>query len=355
MLNKSVISMAIFAAFGKVACAQSSLTLYGTLDVGMQAIRSGAATNGSIYKLIDSAATPSNFGIQGREDLGGGMSVIFDLDAAISPATGAGEKPAVSGTVTSTTAPASLFNHNAWVGLKSDFGTLTLGRNFTATLSALLNDNAILSGPDTGWVTTTTAQGIQNDYWNSNQIKYESPGWSGFSFQAAYVPGGNAGDFRQGTNYGGSVAFHTGDLLLTAGGQYDNDNVDSDKNVNWNFVTASYTTGSFRLTAGYDRVNNAGDVVGWVGSRLWTVGGSYYVTPDFGLAAQYFSVKTMSNGSSSNQIVLNANYQISKRTSVYVLAGHTQNGSNPIMVIDPTPSAAYGNATGIAIGMEHQF
>jgi predicted porin len=67
------------------AQAQSSVTIYGILDSsvryssGLDAAYAGSATNTTA--INSGVNTTSRFGFRGTEDLGGGLSAIFNLES----------------------------------------------------------------------------------------------------------------------------------------------------------------------------------------------------------------------------------------------------------------------------------
>ncbi|MCS6766441.1 MAG: porin [Candidatus Protistobacter heckmanni] len=385
-MKKSLIALAACGLCAGVA--QAQVTVYGTMDLSMQSINNAAAAGnatsaGSAFKMNSSTTNTSNFGIRGVEDIGGGLMTIFDLEAQLAANTGAAPGTANYGTTTTlstTGATSNLFSRGAYVGLKSNsWGTVTLGRNYTSAFISKINSNAIITGPNTGLVTATAAQGLANDYWNNNQVKYESPVMNGFSFAVNYAADGIAGDNSQGTNMGGSLTWSGNGLTISAGGQQDKGATgtyiaaaggtsfsDVGKSVKWYFANVSYAWDKFRIVAGWDSVKNpdsaggaalgnAGAYAAWLDSRLLTVGASYQATPQLGFAAQYYAVKLTSDGTISSQTILNADYKFSKRTSAYALVGFAKNKSLSLMPIYGTVAAANTNSTGVAVGLLHRF
>ncbi|MBU9457560.1 porin [Burkholderia multivorans] len=305
--------------------------------------------------FLEGVGQTSNFGMIGTEDLGSGLAAIFRLESKINLANGAGGAAVNSGAYrTSTT---GLFSRAAYVGLKSNsVGTLTLGRNYTPAILAVYNVNAIPVGINTGIGTNMAPQGLGNDFWNSNQIRYDSPEFGGFSMMVNYTfsPDPNAENSNRGRNWGGSITYRRSGLKLTAGHQQDND-VASDHSLNWSVITAAYTYRHLELTAGYDRVKNPWRIAGWVDSRLWTLGAAYTLQPDLILASQYFNVRDTNAGSTSSQWVLNCRYALSKSTALYITATRTNNRAIAIMPLYNTEGTAYASATSVAIGMQHNF
>ena len=106
-MKKSLFAIAAVGAFAGAAQAQSSVTVYGILDVGFQSATSktagvpnavaGAAGNNQAINTYNtgsttgttfgqSAETTSRLGFRGTEDIGGGTSAFFTLETTLAPA-----------------------------------------------------------------------------------------------------------------------------------------------------------------------------------------------------------------------------------------------------------------------------
>ena len=85
-MKKSLIALAVMAAAG-AASAQSSVTLFGVVDATCPAARAASATR---FQLTNSGYNSSRLGFRGTEDLGGGMSASFWLEAGVNNDNGTG-------------------------------------------------------------------------------------------------------------------------------------------------------------------------------------------------------------------------------------------------------------------------
>ncbi|MDO9200708.1 MAG: porin, partial [Hydrogenophaga sp.] len=112
-MKKSLIAIAVLTVAG-AASAQSSLNLYGVADVWVGKTKNGDTQLGS------GGLAGSRLGFKGTEDLGGGLKAHFNLEQAISLDTGANVEAG------------SAFSRQANVGLSGGFGTVKLGRSFSA-------------------------------------------------------------------------------------------------------------------------------------------------------------------------------------------------------------------------------
>ena len=112
-MNKHLPCAAIAALFvAGNAHAQSSVTLYGVIDDGLN--YTSNARGHSAFAMVSGDANASNFGLKGAEDLGGGLSAIFTLESGFNASNGA---LSMNGT---------LFSRQAFVGLSSaNYGTFT--------------------------------------------------------------------------------------------------------------------------------------------------------------------------------------------------------------------------------------
>ncbi|MDG4553037.1 MAG: porin [Candidatus Competibacter sp.] len=187
-MKKSAIALAIAAALvGTSAFADT--TLYGSarvsvdytdLDTTYSGLR---AANGSLIPVVkgftawDVVNDSSRLGVRGEEDLGGGLSAIYQYEFGVDVTEGGN------------------FNSNRpkWVGLKgSSWGSVTLGTQWTPYYNVLgvsdvFNNSATTFLQRTGYL--GSIYGTRMD----NSLLYSSPNWSGFGFQAMLVMNGDIG------------------------------------------------------------------------------------------------------------------------------------------------------------------
>ena len=79
-MRKSLVAIALACAF-PAAYAQSSVTVYGILDAGFEALDAGDTT---AYRVQGAGMWSGNrFGFRGSENLGGGYSAIFTLEGRL--------------------------------------------------------------------------------------------------------------------------------------------------------------------------------------------------------------------------------------------------------------------------------
>ena len=126
-MKKSLIALAALGAFAGSAMAQSSVTLYGIIDLGIvKQNRADSATApalggvGVTNKEVNVAqATRSRLGFRGVEDLGGGYQAKFGLEHRLLPDTGA-----------TNTSGGNQFWDKAAVSLVTPMGEIGAGRDY---------------------------------------------------------------------------------------------------------------------------------------------------------------------------------------------------------------------------------
>jgi len=129
--------LAALATVG-AAQAQSSVTVYGLLDMGYMALESnnaGVVRNTSA--ITHGQQSTSRLGFRGTEDLGGGLRANFVTELGLTPteATFSGSTNYANGSTTTSTSAVNssgVDNRLTTLSLAGKFGELTMGRNYTA-------------------------------------------------------------------------------------------------------------------------------------------------------------------------------------------------------------------------------
>ena len=199
----------ILALSGAAAHAQTSITIYGIADAGYVHESGGAA--GSVNKITSGVGSASRIGFRGTEDLGGGLSVLFNLENGHRLDTGEVD------------AAGTIFNRQAFVGIKGKAGMLTLGRQYTPWHQAL----AQVGDP----FSTGYAGGSKNvfpDFGSnvraSNTVMYTTPVISGFIAELAYSAGEQISS-KAGRQMGASLGYAKGPLNLRFAYNHKNNDV----------------------------------------------------------------------------------------------------------------------------------
>uniref|UniRef100_UPI0011842E36 porin n=1 Tax=Paraburkholderia sp. BCC1884 TaxID=2562668 RepID=UPI0011842E36 len=155
-----------------VAHAQSSVTLYGVLDAGIT-YQSNVA--GKSRWSEGTGIDQSLFGLRGSEDLGGGLKAIFTLESGFNLGNGRFSNDG------------GMFNRQAFVGLSSQYGTVTLGRQYDSMV-----DYFALTTANGNWAGYLFSHPYDNDNTDNsfrlnNSVKYTSPDINGLHFGGTYA------------------------------------------------------------------------------------------------------------------------------------------------------------------------
>jgi predicted porin len=156
------------------AFAQSSVTLYGVIDEGIDYTSNSGGHHA--FDLQSGYVQGSRWGLRGTEDLGGGLKTLFELENGFDLNSG---KLGQGGRV---------FGRQAYVGLQSDrFGTVTLGRVYDSVVDFVAPMTAAGSWGGYAFGHPLDNDNTLNSFRINNAIKYTSGTYGGFSFGGLYA------------------------------------------------------------------------------------------------------------------------------------------------------------------------
>ncbi|MFM0478124.1 porin [Paraburkholderia strydomiana] len=364
---------AVAAAGVSLTCgaahAQSSVTLYGIADVGVEHINNTSA-GGAQTREVSGNLSGSRWGLKGAEDLGGGMKAIFQLESGfnINDGTTAQSTRGLGANAATTT---RLFGRQAWVGLSYKGQQLTFGRQ-----NSLLYEQAVAFDP---MGASSRYSVLSLDYAMAGRID-NSAKYTGvfgpLTAQAMYstrydtgygaeVPGAEI----TGRFFSGAVTYAQGPFAASVSYEQRNSNTVATNTGTERRATAaaSYVIGPVKGFAGYRylRASNAflpvNPIVVANGSQasaanLYWAGAQYNVTPAFIITATGYYQDVHSTGADPWLAVLCADYFLSKRTDLYATAGFAHNKDKSALGVNGYGTVAPGyNQTGITIGMRQKF
>ncbi|MBT2336612.1 porin [Variovorax paradoxus] len=363
------------------ATAQSSVTMFGVVDVLVQYGRASGPGGSSKTSLTSGGYNSSRLGFRGTEDLGGGMSASFWLEGFISADDGRAGQAVPAGNQGLTTADGSGFNFNrrATVSLAGSWGELRLGRDYTPSLWNLsvfdpfgnggVGTTLTLLGPAGGLGTGTTlvpagtsTRGVVGRA--SNSINYFLPAnLGGLYGQAGYWMGENlrngAATERDGTGWGARLGYASGPLDVAAG--YSNTSYASTANSG-SFreanIGGSWDFGSFKVLGHYssDRKDSTKPVRG----QGYAVGGSIPIGA--GLIRVSLTRYKMDLGTVSRPrtdlVAVGYIHNLSKRTALYTTYAYARNRDGAAFTLGGSVFVAgvTGKSTsGLDLGIRHAF
>ena len=146
-MKKSLLAVAAMTAFAGAAQAQSSVTVYGILDVGFIGGNTTSSTPTAVTKKTgnqfgSSAEQTSRLGFKGTEDLGNGTQAVFTAEFGLAPTDDilSGNTVSSNSANKTTSSPANmgLQNRQTFVGLhKNGIGQVAVGTQYTGIHNAV--------------------------------------------------------------------------------------------------------------------------------------------------------------------------------------------------------------------------
>ena len=362
-MKKSLIALAVLAASG-AAMAQSSVTLFGVVDA-TYAYGSGKIGGGSVSKsqLTNSGYNSSRLGFRGVEDLGGGLSASFWLEAGINNDNGTGGSNNTNNQASGALANGGglMFNRRSTVSLNGGFGEVRLGRDYTPQFWNL----TVFDPFGTNGVGTTqtlnSSLGGPTTVRASNAIGYFLPGnLGGFYGQAQYYLGENNSRLNTGVS---NVNKKDGNgLALRAG--YANGPINvalaisetkfASGNIQAFNLGGQYDLGVAKIMAHYnsDDIKNGNEGKGFLIGGLIPVGAG-----EVRLAYSTYKIDTVGADPRSNKIALGYVHNLSKRTAVYATYAHVtnKNGAAQALNLSGATTDANAKSNGYDFGIRHSF
>jgi len=357
-------AVAALAAGG--AYAQSSVTLYGVIDAGVEYSNHAQPSSSShdVVRLNSGGMSGSRWGLRGVEDLGGGLKGVFVLESGFSVDTGTSGQSS------------RLFGRQAFVGLSSQYGQLTLGRHQTPFYDFGLNYDPMAIASNY----SITAQAPEFQQRADNSLKYIGT-YGGLTGALLYSFGQNTGaggagevpgNYHLGREMSASLSYTGGPFSV--GAIYDETNVgtlanDSAK-IRRASVAGTYAFGPAKVFAGYRYAHALGGAVlpgaTLAGqalpqanvnvSNLYWLGMGYQLTPALSLTGAAYYQDFRNTGSDPWEFVVSTDYAFSKRTDAYFNMAYTKNKSGSTLgTSSASPNSIGSSGFGTTLGSYNQF
>ena len=384
-MQKKIIALAVAGLVSGAAFAQSNVTIYGIVDMGVVWADADGRNDG--WKIDNGLLSGSRLGFKGEEDLGSGLKAIFTLEYMLMPDVNAavGAAGDWSGTAT----------RQAYVGLKGNMGTVVAGRLQGAGYNFACSHNPVAGGAfDTISKLTGGALllGCGSLGRTNNSVAYISPNWSGFTFEynharvtenanrlysAAYAGLAAGADPAHGTDdayanlvrgnytngpfsaslvwagFEGGKNNTTGALLAAAAQPVDT--------KEWG-IGADYDFGMVKIYGTYqdrdtDKTKAAVPVVSTANGDKWAVGASIPVFKVGSIMVSYADFDADVNGWDADAWTLAYYHSLSKRTTLY--AGYSDVNNSRLNASAAAASSGAprtgGDASMMAFGVRHTF
>ena len=395
-MQKKLIALAVAGAFVAPAAFADSgnVTIYGIMSASYDIVDNGNSVNGVRTSQVNDNA--SRLGFKGSEDLGNGLSAVWQIESSIN-SDGQGAATATTQNTSGSIAQAGALNsRNTFVGLSGKtWGTVILGRHDTPYKLATRSLDVFGDGiADNRSLMGQSGAGTTFDGRQSNVLAYISPAMNGFTVAAAYVAGaegatssgnkkGNAwsamANYSNGPWYGAlayerhNVGNATGSLglgTIAAGTRFASINTTTTAALNladrqehaWK-LGVGYSANNFRVGMAYEKTgddfNGGSDMLG---HHSWYLSGGY----TFGnneVKAAYTSMGQLGNFSNTGakQWAIGLDHNFSKRTKVFALYTKLSNDTQSGFSLTgggnggPQGSAANSDPSAWSFGMKHSF
>ncbi|MBN3852318.1 MULTISPECIES: porin [unclassified Paraburkholderia] len=394
-MNKMWMGIAM-AAVAASAHAQSSVTLYGIVDNGIQ--YETGQPKGHVFGAQSGGWAQSRFGLKGAEDIGGGTKAVFQLESRLNTQNGS-------------LANGSFFEGQATVGLQNDsWGQLKFGNMGSAEISQYSGD--VDPQQTKKYAIGTLVRGRIFSQ-AGNGVEYLSPKMGGFIVQGQYdltnspkwnagTPGSAPGQLGSSTGLGSAQGRTDGiKLSFQSGGLFWQATYDEVRDPNGQFSNVylasrsiltglTYAFGPVVAYVGYQHLSapNASNE-GYFGSATPTalpagtslptavnhewIGAIWQSTPALAITGAVYHANANNGNGNATLFTLGVNYSLSKRTLLYTELGYVRNSSTSNLGLDgglygantnfdPTSASAsstnpnYGKSQfGVIAGIATQF
>ncbi len=312
-MQRSLIIAAALASVGAGAFAQSSVTVYGRLNLTIERQKVGNGPNNWVMQN-----SSSRFGLKGSEDLGGGMKAGFQIEHGFNPATGQPSQTA-------------FWARQSEVNLSGGFGMVRLG-NFTSEAYYATSDYIGMHNHETGTSADAFYAYVGR---NTGKVAYRTPSFGGATVEIAVTEAGANPD----RTIDLAANYDAGPLHLGFG--YEKGNLEAKQFAG----RVLYEMGAFTVGATVQRDTDGfgvgfGNRTNYRFSGMYTMGNTE-LHANFGSAGDYSG---LAGSQKANQYTLGVNQNLSKRTKVYGFF---------TKVADK--GTLYGDFQSLAVGVRHNF
>jgi predicted porin len=331
-MKKSLLALAVLGTFAGVAAAQSSVTLFGIVDLNGRQIKNGSTKQ---YQQVSNSLNSNRLGFRGTEDLGGGLSAGFWIEGAMSNDDG--------------NPTGQTWQRRSTVSLAGRFGEIRLGRDYTpsfwnTTVFDPFGTNGVgsfLNSAGTSAITTATTYVRAN-----NSFGYFLPGNLGGLYGQVQTSLGEGVDANKQTSV--RIGWAGGPINIAAS----TGKTDLATEYTHNNIAGSWNAGFANFMAQYD-TQEAG-----AAERVMYLVGVIVPVGQHELKFSYVNSKGDGplNGVDADQFALGYVYNLSKRTAMYGHYAQLKNKGGAAFTVGAGPgSALNAKSTGYEVGLRHSF
>lgn len=330
--NRSVLAGAVLGLATLGAQAQSSVQIYGLIDMSVGSTKAPGGT--SVTGVDSGKMSTSYYGFSGNEDLGGGLSAQFKLEGFFRGDTG--EQGRFTGD--------AQFARTTSVGLShKNLGTVSLGRTTTQLFVSTLLFNAFGDSfgysPSIRHYFSSGAGSVTGDTGWNDSVAYSSPNLGGFRFgttiatKESTAGTGNGGNWSVGMSYSGSGPFAAS--LVHQNVKKDAAGATPDTTTSQ--LGASYDFGVAKAFLQYGQIKNT-----TLSTSTKITGAGVRVPVGAGAVVAQYSAMNPSASADRKTLSLGYLHTLSRRTELYA-----------VLMSDKLDGLSSGG--GYSLGMRHRF
>jgi len=340
-MKKSLLALAVLTAVAGAAQAQSSVTLYGKIDLGMT-LDSGSAGGKSVR--LDSGVTGgSRVGFKGVEDLGGGTKAAFQLETGYCADSTAGAPNFCTG-------GNNFMGRQAHGDLTGAFGAISAGRQYSLGFNNLSTIDPFGTGFAGQVNNIVDPSGIRLN----NSVIYTTPSMAGLTVSGEMAFGEQLGNWEGSREVGGAVTYASGPAYLGFS-YYDLNNSNGHGSARKDYLFGgTYDFGVIKAHAmvqvGKGSPTNLArtDVLDYMGGVTVPLGGGSLMG-----SIVHENDKTATNHDAT-QFGVGYLYPLSKRTSVYTAFAKINNQHGAAFHVGNATAAGTGDKA-FNLGVVHNF
>lgn len=344
-------------ALGGTVQAQSNVILYGVADANIEYTTHNATStggSGSRVAMQSGGLAGSRFGFRGTEELGGGLRALFVLESAIAIDNGTLQQGG------------RLWGRQAYVGLSAPYGKVTLGRQYTSMFDLNASFSPTAYATQFEPVVFMLGTSLRED----NMMKYTG-NFGPVTLETHWAFGEQVGNITNSAGWGGGASYSANGFGVQLSYDQVHGTRTSGSTPKTQKVAAAgrYEWGPAAVFAGYRFGKSDATAARTVArDNLWWVGGVYSVGALSLTLAYYYddlrtfrpTATTTSNPANPRQWLFVVDYNLSKRTDVYLSTAYARDSALNFDTYNG-PAASYVMANGgssqfgAAIGMRHRF
>jgi len=336
-MKKSLLALAVLTAVSGAAFAQSSVTLYGKVDLGL-VLDSGNASGKSIR--LDSGVTGgSRIGFKGVEDLGGGMKAAFQLETGYCADSAAGAPNFCTGSN-------QFMGRQAHGDLTGAFGALSAGRQYSIGFNNLSTIDPFGTGFAGQINNIVDPSGIRLN----NSVTYATPNMGGFVGSAEVAFGEQTGNWQANRETGAGLTYASGPAYVGFS-FYDVSNSAGNGAARKNYTLGgTYDFGVIKLHALAQKSTGPSSL-----DVLDLMGGVTIPVAHGNLMASYIHHNDRTSADKdAQQLGVGYLYPLSKRTSVYGAFARILNQHGATFTVGNATASGTGNKA-FDLGVVHNF